>query len=102
MPHLSPVIVLERSQRVDRLLQRVFAFGITGNLHDDELVARFRHALRSELQSGQELDEDGGDEYCREDKQENVLRSTSSRDAKVGLADQNCLSSECVSNERAR
>ena len=51
---LALIVVVEGGEGVDSTPERVFAFGVTGDLGQDELVLEFRGGLRSELQGGED------------------------------------------------
>lgn len=48
------VIVIERSKRVNGTSERVFAFGITGNLAEHEFILQLWVAFGTELESRQD------------------------------------------------
>jgi hypothetical protein len=54
---------------------------------NDELVTLFRHTLRTELQGGEELRSDGGNDEYREGEQQVGLNLTPRRLTEVGFAD---------------
>ena len=82
------VVVLESSQRVDGLLERILSFGVAGNLADEELVVILRRSMRSEVESSEELESDDGDHDEGEDEEDVGREETLRRLTIVDHSDQ--------------